>query len=122
MDELTLGQTVRSKRLERGLSLRALAVRLGVSAPFLSDVELGRRFPSGPVLARMAAALAVPLEELERADARVPVEELKRLLDRNPRLQAAFAAVIAQVQKGHLNEVDLWRLARKADAKAIKAV
>jgi transcriptional regulator with XRE-family HTH domain len=53
----TLGEYLRELREQRDLSVRELAKRLDVSAPFLSDVELGRRHPSGEVLERLAALL-----------------------------------------------------------------
>jgi len=37
------GQSVRMVREEHGISLRDMARRMGVSAPTLSDLELGRR-------------------------------------------------------------------------------
>lgn len=42
----TLGQRIRELRERDDLSLREFARKLGVSAAFLSDVELGRRHPS----------------------------------------------------------------------------
>jgi transcriptional regulator with XRE-family HTH domain len=48
----TLGEHIKEVREERDLSVRELAKKLNVSAPFLSDVELGRRHPSDEVLAR----------------------------------------------------------------------
>lgn len=40
---MVFGAALRAMRKERGISLRSAAIGLGVSAPFLSDVELGRR-------------------------------------------------------------------------------
>lgn len=34
---------LRKAREKRGMSLRAMAEKIGVSAPYISDVELGRR-------------------------------------------------------------------------------
>ena len=50
MIELTLGQKIHELRDKADLSLRELALKISVSAPFLSDIELGRRFPSEEVL------------------------------------------------------------------------
>jgi predicted transcriptional regulator len=45
-----IGGKLRVLREERSLSLRELARRLGISAPYLSDIELGRRgAPKGTV-------------------------------------------------------------------------
>lgn len=41
----TFGSYLKHKREEKQISLRELARRLGVSAPFLSDVENNRRTP-----------------------------------------------------------------------------
>jgi hypothetical protein len=41
----TLGQLIREKRTAAGLSLRAVAGELGLSVPYLSDIELGHRRP-----------------------------------------------------------------------------
>ena len=41
----TLGERIRELREERDLSLRELAGKIGVSAAFMSDVELNRRYP-----------------------------------------------------------------------------
>ena len=46
----TLGQRIRELREEKDFSLRELAKKSGVTAPFLSDIELGRRYPSEKVL------------------------------------------------------------------------
>lgn len=40
------GEQMRDARKEAQLSVREAAKRLGISAPFLSDMELGRRKPS----------------------------------------------------------------------------
>lgn len=55
---------VRVWRAHRGLSLSALAERVGVSQPFLSNVENGKKNASFEVMAAIAAALGVTLDEL----------------------------------------------------------
>jgi transcriptional regulator with XRE-family HTH domain len=56
-----LGSRIRRYRLERGLTLAALAARVGVSRSFLSSVERGIVYPSVLVLRTVAAALDVPV-------------------------------------------------------------
>ena len=80
----TFGERIRELREEKDLSVRELAKRLKVSAPFLSDVELGRRHPSEEVLARMAKNLDTMVEELKKHDSRAPVQELKRIVANDP--------------------------------------
>lgn len=37
------GANARKLRLEKGISLRTFAIKMGISAPYLSDLELGKR-------------------------------------------------------------------------------
>jgi transcriptional regulator with XRE-family HTH domain len=53
----TLGQAIRARRLARGLTLVDLAAKVGLSQPFLSQVENGRARPSMMSLYRVAGAL-----------------------------------------------------------------
>ena len=41
----TFGEFIAQKRIEKGITLRDMASRLGVTAPYLSDVEKDRRNP-----------------------------------------------------------------------------
>ena len=50
------------------MSLRDLAVRSGVSAPMLSQVERGETSPTLQVAARIAAGLQLRLSQLLRLD------------------------------------------------------
>jgi transcriptional regulator with XRE-family HTH domain len=56
-----IGQQVRSLREQRGLSLRALGTRCGLSASAISQIERGRASPSVATLHRLATALDVPM-------------------------------------------------------------
>jgi len=53
-DAITLGARLRELREFSPYSLRELARELEISAPFLSDIELGRRFPSDQILEKLA--------------------------------------------------------------------
>lgn len=85
-----LGQYIRRFREERNQSLRELARKIGCSAAFLSDIELGRRNPSDKVLRDIAHELGISLEELNNHDTRPPVEDIKRAVERDPRYALAF--------------------------------
>lgn len=76
-----LGQKIRELREQKGLSLRALAERVGVSAPFLSDLEHGRR--GTEKIVEIAKALGVSAKELEKLSGKWP-PELKAWLTENP--------------------------------------
>ena len=73
---LTLGETLRKLREQRKLSLRKLAEKVGVSAAFLSDVELDRR--NTDKLPELARALGVRLSVLEAADSRIDANWLRK--------------------------------------------
>jgi transcriptional regulator with XRE-family HTH domain len=90
----TLGQYIRELRERKDLSLRDLARRVDISAPFLSDVELGRRNTSEKVLAKIAHVLGTTLEELQSLDTRPPIDELRRLTTSDPSYGLAFRMVI----------------------------
>jgi transcriptional regulator with XRE-family HTH domain len=64
----TVGPRVRALRDAMGLSLRELAVRSGVSAPMLSQVERGETSPTLQVAARIAHGLELRLSQLLRLD------------------------------------------------------
>jgi transcriptional regulator with XRE-family HTH domain len=81
----TLGQRIRELRDLKDLSLRDFAKKLGgLSAAHLSDIELGRRFPSPELLEKMAKILDVTVESLRKFDSRPPVEDIKKLAEANP--------------------------------------
>ena len=46
----SFSKAFRERRKEEGVSLRDAATKIGVSAAYLSDVELGRRNPNEAVL------------------------------------------------------------------------
>jgi transcriptional regulator with XRE-family HTH domain len=113
----TLGQRVRELRETQDLSLREFAKRLGgFSAAFLSDVELGRRFPSDAVLAKMASVLGVSEDELRTHDTRPPVEDLKRLAASNP----TFGFALRQVVEKNVTAEDIMDMIKKAEQKKKK--
>jgi transcriptional regulator with XRE-family HTH domain len=91
----TLGARIRELREAKDLSLREFAKKLGgLSAAFLSDVELGRRHPSEAVLSDMARALGTTLDDLKQHDSRPPVEDLKRLSSMDPAFGFAFRKIV----------------------------
>ena len=85
---------MRRRRDELDLSLREFAKRLNCSAAFISDIELGRRYPSEKVLGEIARVLDVKLEELQAMDVRAPIEDIKRLTQNDPRFALAFRTMI----------------------------
>ena len=62
--EAAFGAAVRAVRLKRALSQEALADRSQLHRTFVSQLERGLKSPSLASMARIAAALTVPLNEL----------------------------------------------------------
>jgi len=107
MIDISLGQRLHQLRDKADLSLRELAKKVGISSPFLSDIELGRRFPSEEILAKLAGALKASLEELKQYDNREPIADLKRLMDSDPKLGFAFQTTVEKVKSGELTAEDI---------------
>jgi transcriptional regulator with XRE-family HTH domain len=61
---VSVGQNVRRERLRAGLSMRELARRLGVSASFLSQFELGQSQAAVSTLFAIATELNLSLDDL----------------------------------------------------------
>ncbi|MEU3452085.1 helix-turn-helix transcriptional regulator [Micromonospora sp. NPDC006766] len=94
-----IGGVLRRIRLRQGRTLREVAQAAGVSLPYLSEVERGRKEASSEVLAAICRALGIHLsdlleearDELRQAERRAPVTsgpELARL-ERAPAVRGA---------------------------------
>ena len=105
----TLGEFIRKKRDEADISLRELARQIEITPPFLSDIELGRRNPSEDVLAKIADYFKLPIEELKKLDTRVTFSDLKRLIEKDPKLGFAFRTAIEDVNQGKSTIEELTR-------------
>src|SRR3989338_2381574 len=92
---MAFGQFMRKRREEKDFSLRELARKVNCSAAFLSDIELGRRFPSKQVLAAIAKVLDVSTEILREYDTRAPVaEDIKRFAETNPQYALLLRRIV----------------------------
>src|SRR2546430_6576998 len=68
---VNVGTLIRQGRQRRGLSLRALARQVGVSASMLSQVETGRTRPSVSTIYAIATELGLSIDALLSDDARL---------------------------------------------------
>jgi transcriptional regulator with XRE-family HTH domain len=59
-----LGQEIKARRLELGLTQEDLATDIGIDRPFVSLMEVGKKQPSLSVLFRVALGLDLTLAEL----------------------------------------------------------
>lgn len=105
----TFGQRLRELREAKDLSLRELASKSGISAPFLSDIELGRRFPSEETLAALAAALHVPVAALEQYDHRDVVKEVRERSSTDPQ----YGFMLRQLLDEYRTPEELRKLLKK---------
>ncbi len=60
LEEMRLGKMVQNRRKQLGLTLRILAEKANLSAPFLSQIENGSATPSVTSMVKIASALGVP--------------------------------------------------------------
>ena len=105
----TLAERIRELREKKDLSLRELAREVGVSAAFLSDVELGRRYPSEEVLVKIAKALRASFEELQALDNRPDLDELRRRATLDPQ----FALALRRLVDKNLSPDDILSLVNR---------
>lgn len=105
----SLGEVLREWRDKADVSLRELAKDVGVSAPFLSDVELGKRYPRDDVLRKIADRLGVDFDELKRHDNRESFADIKRMMQADPKIGFAFRTAAEQLKEGSISAEDLVR-------------
>ncbi|WP_110183255.1 helix-turn-helix domain-containing protein [Nocardioides solisilvae] len=68
----SLGEVLRHKRMELGMTLREVSAEARVSLGYISEIERGQKEASSELLASLCAALEVPLSSVLR-DASVAV-------------------------------------------------
>lgn len=55
---------LRDMRRKQNMTQEQLAAAAGITRPYLSDIERGKKTPGGSVVLRLANACGVPVEEL----------------------------------------------------------
>lgn len=103
----SLSSRIIDYRTGKAVSLRQFAKQLRISAPYLTDIEHGRRFPSSDVLARIAEATQTPIEELRVLDPQLCVKELKKCIMREPEIGFALHHALMRVNTGELSSHSL---------------
>jgi|SRR5581483_12221215 len=109
----TLGQFIKDLRDKKDLSLRELAGKINCSAAFLSDIELGKRFPSEEILTKLAFILGIKKIELEKYDVRGDVEDFKKMSHADP----GYAFAFRQVVEKKIDPKDLLNAIKKIQEK-----
>lgn len=87
------GSRLRERRLALGLKQAAVAEAAGLSASYLNLIEHNRRRVGGPVLARLAEVLSVPVEVLEGGAGAAMAEDLRAAAAAEERTEAELPAV-----------------------------
>lgn len=59
-----IGDKIKSERLNKSLKQKELAVRVGISISYMSDIERGRTNPSIQTLKKISDALNIKVSEL----------------------------------------------------------
>ena len=77
----TFGQRIEELREAKDYSMRELAAKCSISAPFVSDIESGFRYPSDDVLEQLTKALGTTVEDLKSYDPRPHSKEMQELVD-----------------------------------------
>ena len=100
MNTTAFGSRLRELREKKNISLRELAKKIGVSGAFLSDIELGRRFPSQDKIELLAEEIGVPVEELREYDFRDEAETIRKMMFSDPQTGILFRTVKDQLTSG----------------------
>lgn len=95
-----IGGVLRRIRIRQGRTLREVAQAAGVSLPYLSEVERGRKEASSEVLAAICRALGIRLSDLLE-EARDDLRRMEPAIPVGPRAtQAAGAAEVPLPRHG----------------------
>lgn len=92
--QVPLGMYLRELREQADVSLRELAKKIGCSPAFLSDVELGRRFPTDEMFERIANSLGTTAADLKEHDTRPPVDDIRKRTQSDPSYAYALRRVL----------------------------
>jgi transcriptional regulator with XRE-family HTH domain len=93
-------ENLRKKRRKRGLTQEKLAEKVEMSLQYLALLEMGRKFPSGEMLEKLATALDIETYEL-LAVAPSATNELERL---HQTIIADMKQIVKEAIKETINE------------------
>ena len=99
---MNIGETIRSYRLQKGMSQGDIEKRTGLLRCYLSRVENGHTIPSLDTLAKIASAMELPLAQFFADDARDNGNKLV------PQLAEDEVRFLSQIRRysGNLNDSD----------------
>lgn len=107
---MTLGEFIKTKRTETGMSRNLLATKAGISHTEVQRIETNeRKMPSLKVLCALADALNVPQEELLKIAGYAPTDD-------TPAVERAFPGLKTRKQQETVEKI-ADGLSRNADLK-----
>jgi transcriptional regulator with XRE-family HTH domain len=107
-----LGAIIREQRELAALPMRQLAKSVGISNPYLSQIERGLRAPSEAVVEALAASLDLSVDELYRragyvepdtADDDPPGSDLADAISAAPELTTAQRRAMAEIYRSFID-------------------
>ena len=110
IDNRTLGEITRSKRVELDLSLRDLAKIIRKAPSYVSDIENDRRVPAEEVIRDIAQALELDADDLMARAGRFGADA-ERYMKRNP----AAGVLLRRISSMRLGENALQQLLDEAE-------
>ncbi len=91
-----LGQTIKQRRENLGMSLRATAQKVGIDVAYLSRVEAGKVPPSEQLLHKLAEVLDYDEDQLLLLAGRLP-ESIREMVNRQPYRAASALRTMAEM-------------------------
>jgi len=103
---LILSQNIRRYRSYLKISQAELAEKTGISIPFLSDIENGKKWLSPQTLAKMAAALKIEAYELLRPETDVPDTNINVIKKYTDEIYTMFRKDLENLQKNYIAKLN----------------
>ncbi|HET6533858.1 MAG TPA: helix-turn-helix transcriptional regulator [Actinoplanes sp.] len=114
-----LGAIIRRQRELAELPMRRLAAMVGISNPYLSQIERGLRAPSDQVLHAIAASLRTTADALVDAATPADLPDVVAAIDKDPALTKSQRRALTQVYQA-MAEATAARRRRPASARAAR--
>ena len=115
-----LGAIIRQQRELAAVPMRQLAEAVGISNPYLSQIERGLRAPSDAVLEALATSLDLSVDELytqagfvKRPETENAEPDLAKAIESASELTAAQRRALAEVYRGFLDANLVRRVANE---------
>ncbi len=102
-----MGAYIRQQRKLADLSMRQVSAMVGISNPYLSQIERGLRSPSEAVAAGIASALGISVEEFHaRYDSGDERSDLLEAIENAAELTPAQQASLAEIYRSFVRAND----------------